>query len=78
MQEVKRTFRFTRDYINNVGKPASVVTEIEVDFDKKSFFIDNLTTHDFRGYATRDNLPKMIATLELQLEATNELQQLFN
>ena len=78
MQEVKRTYRFERPYINHRSDISKVVTEIEVDFNEKSFFIDNVTTHNFHGHCQEYHIPKMIASLELQLEAINAVKELLS
>lgn len=78
MQEVKRTYRFEREYLNHRSENSKVVTEVEVDFSNKTFFIDNVTTHNFHGHCADSHLPKMVASLEIQLEAIYAVQELLS
>ncbi len=46
MKEVKRTYQFEHEYTHGLtGYPATVSCEIEIDYAKKQWAIDNLTAH---------------------------------
>ena len=69
MKEVKRTYKFEREYTHGLtGHPATVSCEIEIDYEKKQWYIDNITAHAFTGSGWSTNLPKIKATIEMHLD----------
>lgn len=69
MKEIKRTYQFEREYTHGLtGHLATVSCEIEIDYAKKQWGIDNITAHVFSGNGWSANLPKIKATLDMHLD----------
>lgn len=69
MKEVKRTYQFEHEYTHGLtGYPATVTCEVDIDYAKKQWAINNLTAHLFTGSGWSSNLPKIKATLEMHLQ----------
>jgi hypothetical protein len=75
MKEIKRTYKFERVYLHGLnGQNATVSCEVEIDYDKKMFFIDNITTHHLNGSGYEYNIPKIEATIEMHLDVCRFIQ----
>jgi hypothetical protein len=69
MKEVKRTYQFEHEYTHGLtGYPATVTCEVDIDYARKQWAINNLTAHLFTGSGWSSNLPKIKATLEMHLK----------
>ena len=78
MKEIKRTYKFERSYLHGLnGQNASVTCEVEVDYERKSFFVHNLTTHHLNTSGNDYNLPKIRATIEMHLDVVEFLEREF-
>jgi hypothetical protein len=78
MKEIKRTYKFERTYTHGLnGHDATVFCEVEVDREKKVFFVNNLTTHHLNGAGYEYNIPKIKATIEMHLDVAEFLEREF-
>jgi hypothetical protein len=69
MKEVKRTYLFEREYTHGITwQPANVTCELEIDYGRSQWSIDNITAHVFNGSGWSTNLPKIKATIEMHAE----------
>jgi hypothetical protein len=50
---------------------------VEVDKEKKVFFVNNLTTHHLNGAGYEYNIPKIKATIEMHLDVAEFLEREF-
>ena len=79
MQEIKRTYRFSKDYIHAKTQSLSTVScDVEVDYDTRAYFIDHGAAHIAGGSGHDYNLPKMIATAEMHIEVLAFLRDEFS
>jgi hypothetical protein len=79
MKEVKRTFLFEKEYIHPHSNTAATVScEVEVDYDKSTFFVHHGAAHICGGHSASYNLPKMQATADMHIEVLEFIKEQFN
>jgi hypothetical protein len=67
---------FKTPYLHGLYKTKAHVTgHVVINMDTREFRIDVTKGHDTMGYGSVENLPKMIATLDMKQEMINYLNE---